>query len=74
MSYTNSLFGGSDMMGVCYAPYHQAATVKKSSYTEANVASYLKIISANNMTELALVLHNSQEDWPAMAYPMYLNL
>ncbi|WP_160131375.1 glycosyl hydrolase family 17 protein [Kordia antarctica] len=37
-------------MGVCYAPYHQAATVKKSSYTKENVAADLKIISANNMT------------------------
>ncbi|WP_298518156.1 glycosyl hydrolase family 17 protein [uncultured Kordia sp.] len=50
MSNTNSLFGGSDMMGVCYAPYHQAATVKKSSYTKADVDADLKIISDFNMT------------------------
>lgn len=49
MSNTNSLFGGNDMMGVCYAPYHQAATVKKSSYTKANVDADLKIISDFNM-------------------------
>lgn len=49
MSNTNSLFGGNDMMGVCYAPYHQAASVPKSSYTKADVEADLKIISANKM-------------------------
>lgn len=43
MSNTNSLFGGSEMMGVCYAPYHQAATVAKSSYTKADVDADLAI-------------------------------
>lgn len=43
MSNTNSLFGGSNMMGVCYAPFHQAATVKKSSYTKSDVDADLKI-------------------------------
>jgi exo-beta-1,3-glucanase (GH17 family) len=50
MSNTNSLFGGSDMMGVCYAPYHQAASVSKSSYTKANVDADLKIISNEKIT------------------------
>lgn len=36
MANTNSLFGGSDMMGVCYAPYHQAG-VAKSAYTKTDV-------------------------------------
>lgn len=40
---TNSLFGGSEMMGVCYAPYHQAVTVKKSAYTKADVDADLKV-------------------------------
>ncbi|MCH2193999.1 hypothetical protein [Kordia sp.] len=50
MSNTNSLFGGSDMMGVCYAPYHQVVSVPKSSYTKANVDADLKIISDFSMT------------------------
>jgi exo-beta-1,3-glucanase (GH17 family) len=45
MSNTNSLFGGSNMMGVCYAPFHQAATVKKSSYTKADVDADLTIVA-----------------------------
>ncbi|MEM6717811.1 MAG: hypothetical protein AAF611_00705 [Bacteroidota bacterium] len=35
MNNTNSLVGISDIMGVCYASYHQAASVSKSSYTKA---------------------------------------
>jgi exo-beta-1,3-glucanase (GH17 family) len=50
MSNTNSLFGGSDMMGVCYAPYHQAASVPKSSYTKADVEADLQIISNEKLT------------------------
>lgn len=50
MSNTNSLFGGSKMMGVCYAPYHQDATVAKSSYTKADVDADLTIIGDNNFT------------------------
>lgn len=50
MSNTNSLFGGSHMMGVCYSPYHQEATKSKSSYTKADVAADMEIISANNYT------------------------
>lgn len=43
MSNTNSLFGGSKMMGVCYAPYHQAASVAKSSYTKEDINKDLQI-------------------------------
>lgn len=49
MSNTNSLFGGSDMMGACYAPFHQVGK-EKSTYTEANVDADIKIISASDMT------------------------
>lgn len=38
------------MMGVCYAPYHQEASVAKSSYTKADVDADLSIINSNNFT------------------------
>ena len=42
MSNSNSLFGGSKMMGVCYGPYHQATSVAKSAYTKADIDADLK--------------------------------
>ena len=50
MSNTNSLFGGSKMMGVCYAPYHQEASKAKSSYTKADVEADMKIMCDANFT------------------------
>ncbi len=43
MSATNTLFGGTKMMGVCYSPYHQAVSVEKSSYTKEDIDADLAI-------------------------------
>lgn len=43
MSNTNSLFGGSNMMGVCYSPYHQEASKSFGSYSKNDIDADLGI-------------------------------
>lgn len=55
------------MMGVCYAPYHQKASVAKSKYTKADVEADLSIINSNNFTFIrTYTVQGCQEHLPEL--------
>jgi len=66
MSNTNSLFGGTNMMGVCYSPYHQKATKAKSSYTEADIKADLKIVKKHFGFIRTYTVQHAQSNLPQL--------